>query len=100
MADERCPDEAGSIRRWSSGDNIRDGGAKASIEGGFWLGLFAILAAFVASAVAWKALGETSGAVYAAQMAERNAKLAQYQLEEMLRDAGVEPAQEPDQETE
>ena len=89
-------DEAGAIWRGvgARGDNIRDGSSKASIEGGFWLGLLAIIIASAGAAAAWYAVGETSGSVYAAQMAERNAKLAQYQLEQAMRKAGLDVPKE------
>ena len=48
--------------------------------------LIAILAAFfVAAGISMGALGIAYNASYAAQMAERNAKLAQYQLEEAIK---------------
>ena len=91
-------DEAGAIWRGvgARGDNIRDGSSKASIEGGFWLGLLAIIIASAAAAASWYAVGATAGSVYAAQMAERNAKVAQYQLETALDNAGIKhPADLP-----
>ena len=78
-------DEADSIRRWSSGDDMRGGpNAKASIEGGFWLALLALLAV----GVIWlksehnvdvirDLASESSAAATRADIAERRANIAE-----------------------
>ena len=56
-----------------------------------WLPLgVALIAAMAALGIAAFNSGTSQGAVYAAQMAERNAKLAQYQTELALKRAGIE----------
>lgn len=73
-------DEADTIRRWSRGDDFHGGpNAKASIEGGFWIALIALLVAFLALWLAFHkneqlviaASDSRAAAVAAAERAER-----------------------------
>lgn len=92
-------DEAENIRRWSAGDRMsaRDGGSvsKASIGGGFWLALVALVFAViglaglsVAGVMAFEAAKDANAARQYAEEARTNAAIALSQRDELA--AGIQ----------
>jgi hypothetical protein len=83
MADSEpfAQDEAENIRRMSPGDRMtaRDGGAnaKASIEGSFWVALFALVAVIAVGILAGYALGASSSnrEATAAEMDDQSSRI-------------------------